>query len=229
MTDKQCRDEFEKWAESKCFNITRDEDGSYASSYTSGAWYVCQFNPARTAPDEGLSNVSAISAMIGYCQSLREGTVITAEYMQRINEHYVPQLEAIIAQSLSMDAKKRTNLTYVCKRCGKKTDWPCKCATHNAGAVDVNVSKDLIAEIDLSLDYFEAEFPKITERNKQIWADPLNHHCGGISSDDLVSIKAALSAAPSPDTFIDIQNGLGQTGASTPESPAPDKGPVWAA
>ena len=42
-----------------------------------------------------LNHITAISAMIGYCQSLEVGTVITEDYMKRMNEYYVPKLEAV--------------------------------------------------------------------------------------------------------------------------------------
>lgn len=55
------------------------------------------------------------------------------------------------------------------------------------------VVERLIAEIDTSLDYFQVEFPKNSERNMQIWADPVSYYCGGISPDDLVQIRNLLA------------------------------------
>ena len=34
-----------------------------------------------------------INAMICYCQSLRVGTVITGEYMKRMSDHYIPNVQ----------------------------------------------------------------------------------------------------------------------------------------
>jgi len=51
--------------------------------------------------------------------------------------------------------------------------------------------KNLIAEIDLTLDYFVVEFPE--DQFPQVWNDPISHYSGGISPNDLLKIKAALA------------------------------------
>jgi hypothetical protein len=44
-----------------------------------------------------LNLISAVHAMIGYCESLNPGTVITEDYVKRMKEHYVPNLLDAIA------------------------------------------------------------------------------------------------------------------------------------
>lgn len=45
-----------------------------------------------------LRNVSAISSMIGYVSSLEPGTKVTAAYVKRLHDHYIPKLEEIIQE-----------------------------------------------------------------------------------------------------------------------------------
>lgn len=52
-------------------------------------------NPAR----DMVERVAAIHAMIGYCQSLEVGTVITKEYMNRMNSYYIPNLLAVMGDA----------------------------------------------------------------------------------------------------------------------------------
>lgn len=43
-----------------------------------------------------VEKISAISAMIGFCQSLKAGTIVTDAYVKSINETYIPRLEKVI-------------------------------------------------------------------------------------------------------------------------------------
>lgn len=63
---------------------------------------------------------------------------------------------------------------------------------------------ELISEIDLTLDYFQTEFPALAnEKNRQVWADPISYHCGGISPDDLMKIRIILDATREPVSVVD--------------------------
>jgi hypothetical protein len=53
-----------------------------------------------------LNDISAISAMIGYCQSLERGTVITSDYIDCLNDYYVPNLQKLL-DKLMGDASAR--------------------------------------------------------------------------------------------------------------------------
>jgi hypothetical protein len=44
-----------------------------------------------------LNVITAISSMIGYCQSLKPGTVITEGYMERMNDYYIPKIQDALA------------------------------------------------------------------------------------------------------------------------------------
>lgn len=55
--------------------------------------------------DEVLALVSAVNAMIGYCSSLKGGTTVTEGYVERMNNHYVPQLEKALAALSHTDAR----------------------------------------------------------------------------------------------------------------------------
>jgi len=46
---------------------------------------------------EVLNLIAAVHAMIGYCESLKPGTVITEDYMRRMKDYYVANLEATIS------------------------------------------------------------------------------------------------------------------------------------
>ena len=39
---------------------------------------------------EILKSLGYINAMVGYCQSLRAGMMISEGYMQRMNDYYIP-------------------------------------------------------------------------------------------------------------------------------------------
>ena len=52
--------------------------------------------------------------------------------------------------------------------------------------------KQLVDEVEHTLYYFRTEFPKNCECNKQIWADSVSYHCGGVSPDDLEEISKLL-------------------------------------
>lgn len=61
--------------------------------------------PVQKSPMELLKLLGHINAMIGYCQSLRVGTVITDGYMQRMNDHYIPSTKKacmLIAEMVDM-------------------------------------------------------------------------------------------------------------------------------
>lgn len=61
---------------------------------------------------------------------------------------------------------------------------------------NVAISKEhvhLLAEIDLTLDYFYAEFPE--DQHPQVWNDPISHFSGGISPNDLRKIRTLLQQA----------------------------------
>jgi hypothetical protein len=45
-----------------------------------------------------LNLTSAISSMIGYCESLKAGTVITEGYADRMKDYYVPKLQEAIME-----------------------------------------------------------------------------------------------------------------------------------
>lgn len=45
------------------------------------------------SPMEMLKLLGYVNAMIGYCQSLRVGTIITDGYMKRMDEHYIPNMQ----------------------------------------------------------------------------------------------------------------------------------------
>lgn len=58
---------------------------------------------------------------------------------------------------------------------------------------DKDDRRDLLDKIDRTLDYFRDEFPG----EKDVWADPISAYAGGISANDLLKIKRALSG-PEP-------------------------------
>lgn len=45
------------------------------------------------SPMELLKLLGYVNAMVGYCQSLKVGTVINDAYMQRMNDHYIPNTQ----------------------------------------------------------------------------------------------------------------------------------------
>lgn len=62
-----------------------------------------------------------INAMVGYCQSLRVGTVISDGYMQRMNDHYVPNiLKAAQLIAEMVDAAQATK-----REAGSEAAWKC--------------------------------------------------------------------------------------------------------
>lgn len=58
---------------------------------------------------------------------------------------------------------------------------------------DKDERRALLDKIDRTLDYFRDEFPA----EKDVWADPISAYAGGISANDLLKIKRALSG-PEP-------------------------------
>lgn len=48
---------------------------------------------SATSPMELLKLLGYINSMIGYCHSLRVGTVITEDYMKRMESHYIPNVQ----------------------------------------------------------------------------------------------------------------------------------------
>lgn len=54
-----------------------------------------------------VKRVAAVNAMIGYCESLEPGTVITEEYVKRMRDYYIPNLLAAMeGKSNQMDDGK---------------------------------------------------------------------------------------------------------------------------
>ena len=44
--------------------------------------------------NESLSLITAVNALIGYCEALEPGNTVTHDYVRRLNEHYIPQLKS---------------------------------------------------------------------------------------------------------------------------------------
>lgn len=72
-----------------------------------------------------------------------------------------------------------------------RMEWSTRALTQADQPADKDDRQDLLDEIDRTLDYFRDEFPG----EKDVWADPISAYAGGISANDLLEIKRALSGS----------------------------------
>lgn len=63
----------------------------------------------------------------------------------------------------------------------------------NADQREISATYELTQRIEESLAYFCDEFPK--DKRPDVWKEPLSHHCGGITPDDLQTLLSILYAS----------------------------------
>jgi hypothetical protein len=111
QTNDECRKEFEDFMHKEWHpDIVLDKisSGRYKNSTIDAVWQGFKegYNRATPQADSNLNLSSAIASMIGYCESLKVGTVITEGYVERMKNYYVPKLQEAIAKLRTPQADK---------------------------------------------------------------------------------------------------------------------------